>query len=273
VDCLSTVPIIHALRAVSTRRMKFVPAPAPGQTHLRSERNVVVGNIVAGIVVTATGRSRPAAAARSTRVGGAATGLTAVAAIIHRCAAAATPTITPAIEHLHLIGDDFGGVAILTVLALPFSSLNTALDIDLAALLQVFAGDFAEPIEQHDPMPLGLFLRLAGLLVLPAFTGRQVEIADRIVARRVADLGIGTKIADQDCFVDSSAHGSPVFVVVVSASRAEHPDQDIDPDVIDSEHLHQVGFANWPTDAAGDFLAAHRLQPRCGIVLYPGPAH
>src|SRR6056297_3958696 len=68
---------------------------------------------------------------------------TAVTGIIHRCRA------TPPIEHLHFIGDDFSGIAILTVLALPLARLQPAFDVDLAALLEVFAGDLAEPIEHH----------------------------------------------------------------------------------------------------------------------------
>src|SRR2546423_2871376 len=72
----------------------------------------------------------------------------------------------PVAEHLHAIGDDFGGVAILPFLVLPLSRLQASLDIDLTSLFQIFAGDFRLATEKDDAVPFGLFLFLAGL-VLP----------------------------------------------------------------------------------------------------------
>ena len=44
----------------------------------------------------------------------------------------------------HAVGDDLGGVLVLTVLVLPLSGLQAALNVDLAALLEVLARDLGE---------------------------------------------------------------------------------------------------------------------------------
>ena len=51
-------------------------------------------------------------------------------------------------EHLHAIGDDLGGVAVLAVVGLPLAGLQTALQVDQGALLQVFAGDLRDLAEK-----------------------------------------------------------------------------------------------------------------------------
>jgi hypothetical protein len=83
--------------------------------------------------------------------------------------------------------------AVLLVLAI----LDPALDVDLAALLQVLAGDLAEAPVQRDPVPLGLFLLLAAL-VLPRLGRRDGDVGDRIAVRQVARLGIAAQVADQN---------------------------------------------------------------------------
>src|SRR5438132_12091305 len=75
-------------------------------------------------------------------------------------------------EHLHLVGDDLRHVLVLPVLVLPLARLQAALDVDLAALLQVLAGDLGELAEERDAVPLRLLLRLA-VLVLPLLSGRD----------------------------------------------------------------------------------------------------
>src|SRR5690349_13308511 len=56
--------------------------------------------------------------------------------------ATATTALTAA-QHLHLVGDDVGGVLLLTVLAGVLVVADRALDVHRAALAQVFAGDLA----------------------------------------------------------------------------------------------------------------------------------
>src|SRR5438552_2309939 len=51
----------------------------------------------------------------------------------------------PAAEHLHAVGDDFGGRAFLPLFVLPLARAQGSLDIDLRALLEILAGDFRDP--------------------------------------------------------------------------------------------------------------------------------
>src|SRR3990167_5183533 len=70
-------------------------------------------------------------------------------------------------QHLHVVGDNFGGIAIMPVLVLPLARLQASFDIDLRALLQIFTGDFRQTPEKHDAMPFGFLLLFAAGLVLP----------------------------------------------------------------------------------------------------------
>src|SRR5439155_8927882 len=90
----------------------------------------------------------------------------------------------------------------------PFAGLQGALDIDLRALAQVFLGDLDEPlVEDHDAVPFGALLALAGDAVAPAFRGRQVQIGDARTVLGRADFRIAAEIADQDHLVDAASHG------------------------------------------------------------------
>src|SRR6185312_2049039 len=71
-------------------------------------------------------------------------------------------------QHLHLVGDDIGGVALDAILVGVLVGPQRTFDIHLPALLQVLASDFREAAEEFDPVPFGAFLALTGLLVLPA---------------------------------------------------------------------------------------------------------
>src|SRR5207253_1620455 len=82
-----------------------------------------------------------------------------------RDAAAATHALARP-QHLHGVGDDLGGVLVRAVLVLPLARLQAALDVDLRALLEVFARDLRELAEEGHAVPLGLLLLLARL-VLP----------------------------------------------------------------------------------------------------------
>src|SRR6185437_1468387 len=56
-------------------------------------------------------------------------------------------TAAPAAEHLHLIADDLGGIALVALLVLPLARAEAPLNIDLRALFQVFARDLREAAE------------------------------------------------------------------------------------------------------------------------------
>src|SRR5207253_3154449 len=67
---------------------------------------------------------------------------------------------------------DLGRVLLLAGLVLPFAGLQLALDVDLRALAQVLLGDPRQVlVEDHDVVPLGALLALAGGLVLPVLRG------------------------------------------------------------------------------------------------------
>src|SRR6202158_6244243 len=106
-----------------------------------------------------------------------------------------------AAEHLHAVGDDFGGVAILPFLVLPLSRLQASLDVDLAAFFQVLAGDFGLPAEKDDAVPLGLFLLLTGL-VLPSVGSGEANIGHGVAAGRISGFRIAPQVADQNHLVD-----------------------------------------------------------------------
>src|SRR4029078_4273742 len=82
-----------------------------------------------------------------------------------------------------------------------------AFEINLGALLQILLGDLAEPLaEDHDAMPLGLFLALAGVLVAPGFRRRHAQICDRTGIIGAADLRIFAEIANQNDLVPRACH-------------------------------------------------------------------
>jgi hypothetical protein len=73
------------------------------------------------------------------------------------------------------------------------------LDENLRSLFQVLLGNLAKVlIEDHDPVPIGLFLALAGRLVAPAFGSGDTQVGDWSSVLRVTDFGVGAQIADQD---------------------------------------------------------------------------
>src|SRR5262249_33134106 len=61
-------------------------------------------------------------------------------------------------------------------------------------------------VEDHDPVPLGLFLALARRLVAPRLRCRHAQIRHRPSILGAADFGIGAEVADQDHFVDAACH-------------------------------------------------------------------
>jgi hypothetical protein len=89
----------------------------------------------------------------------------------------------------------------------PFACLQSAFQVNLRALLEVLLDDLAEAlVEDHDAVPLGFFLALAGGLVAPAFRGGHPQIRDRAAVLGAANFRIRTEIADEDYLVDATCH-------------------------------------------------------------------
>src|SRR5688500_14554691 len=121
-------------------------------------------------------------------------------------------------EHLHFVADDVGRVVLDTVLFVR-PVFEAAFDVHLPALAQVFARDLAELAEQLDPVPFGLFLRVA-VAVLAHRRGGQAQRGDGHAALGVFHIGIVAEIADQDDLVDATSHcGSFMFP---TADRGRH---------------------------------------------------
>src|SRR5690606_21989365 len=151
----------------------------------RLERNVVVVEaFVRGTLLRALGHVAGRLARRA-----------ALLAAHAAAAAARTAALAGAAQHLHLAGDDVGAVALDAFLVSVLLGAQAALDVHLAPLAQVLAHDFRQAAEGLDPVPLGAFLVLAGLLVLPLLRGGDPDAADGHAAGRVADLGVGAEVA------------------------------------------------------------------------------
>src|SRR5690625_4518006 len=162
---------------------------SPGMVRNGSEGNVVFKPAVikrGGVVIA--GRCLPA---------------TIVAAFVKGRAARGSA----AVEHLHFVGNDFGGPAVLAVLALPLARLDATLDVNLGALAQVLAGNFAQAAKHDHAMPFGALAHFTRLPVAPGLGGCNANIGDRAAARGVAGFRVSTKISNQYCLVDSTRHG------------------------------------------------------------------
>ncbi|SPP95351.1 protein of unknown function [Bradyrhizobium vignae] len=116
---------------------------------------------------------------------------------------------------------DLGRVLLDAALVRPFAGLQRALDVNLRALLQVLLGDLAEPfIEDHDAMPFGLFLALAGVLVAPGLRGGDAQIRDRPPVLGAADFRILAEISNQNDLVDASRHRRSPLRMPLNFKRA-----------------------------------------------------
>src|SRR5699024_3382560 len=122
---------------------------------------------------------------------------------VKRCAVTITTALAaaPGIQHLHFVGDDFRAVPVLADLALPFARLQAAFDVDLAALTQILAGNFAQATEHDNAMPFGAFLHFAGLFVPPAIRRGDANIRDRRATSGVTRFRIGAEIANKYDFI------------------------------------------------------------------------
>src|SRR5262245_63957917 len=119
------------MRAVADKiQLNQIPERAPSS----SERDVVVEIFPLAASGTARMRvfgERIGTAAPTARASHSLAGAAAAAGLAPHSSTAA------AAEHLHLVADDFSGVALLALLVLPLASPQAALNVDLGALLQV----------------------------------------------------------------------------------------------------------------------------------------
>src|SRR6266403_434811 len=182
-------------------------------------RDVLEGNIVVEILAP-TGGCAPCGLLGIGRRSAAATRPAAGRALRPgaRGSAAARPTPTP--EHLQVVADDLGRVALVPLLVLPLTRAQASLDVHLRALAQVLAGDFCQAPEERDAVPFGPLLLLTGLLVAPALAGGDAQVGHGRAGGHGAGLGIGSQVANENHFVDATRHVKPSGIVIKAAKVA-----------------------------------------------------
>src|SRR5205807_8145289 len=155
----------------------------------------------AGVGEAGGGAAAPRRAGGAARRAAEAAGTAFAVAAFHRGAAGPhAGAVAGAVQHRQLTLEagqhDLGRVAFLALLVGPFAALQLALDIDLGALLKVFLGDLGQPVvEDHDAVPLGALLALAGDAVAPVLRGRQREVGDPRAVLGRADFRVAAEIA------------------------------------------------------------------------------
>ena len=134
------------------RRSALLRARAPGRgqngmssSMLSKPVDDFARRLLRGAAARGAGASAPAPALR-------------VAAELAAAVVGAAAHAFAAAEHLHLLGDDLGGVLLDAVLVVPLARLQAPLDVDRAALLQVLAGDLGQAVVEDDAVPFGLLV-------------------------------------------------------------------------------------------------------------------
>src|SRR5512139_507845 len=165
------------LLAELAQRARSTAAPQQGDVGYGSRHEAMLpwrpGGLEGNVVVEIGSRA-PAPLGSAGRTAGRTLGgrIAAVPRFLGSPATAAPATA----HHLHLAGDDFGGVAVIAALVLPLAGTQPALDVHLRTLAQVFRGDLAQAVPEHHGMPFRLFLHFAGLLVAPTFGRGQPDV-------------------------------------------------------------------------------------------------
>src|SRR4029077_21280880 len=94
----------------------------------------------------------------------------------HRGGPRATGT-TASAEHLQIVADDLGRVALVALLVLPLARPQASLDVHLRSLTQKLSGNLSPSAIKRSPVPFGPLLLLTGLLVAPALARRYTQVS------------------------------------------------------------------------------------------------
>ena len=114
-----------------------------------------------------------------------------------------TAAFAASAEQHQIVGHDLGHVLLLAGLfVVPGAGLQAAFDVDFAALFQILAGNFRQPLPEHHVVPLGTVLPVA-VFAFEALVGGQGDLGDRCALRRELHFGILAKVSNQDDFVDA----------------------------------------------------------------------
>ena len=131
----------------------------------------------------------------------------AVVVVVAATAAEVGFAATAAVKHLDVVGDDFGGVALLAALVGPFAGLQAAFDVEFAAFACVLADDFGGAAVGDDAVPFGFFAFFAGVFVVPGLTGGDGDVGHRFAVGHVAHVRVVAQVADEYDFVDACHFG------------------------------------------------------------------
>src|SRR4029077_12562275 len=108
----------------------------------------------------------------------------------------------------------------LPLFILPLARLNSSLDVNQRALLQILLGDFRLLAPYNNLVPLGALLALA-VAVLVSLVGRDGKIGHCLPATGKSRLGISSQPPDQNPLVDWHFRTACSGISVDEASIAE----------------------------------------------------
>ena len=110
-------------------------------------------------------------------------------------------------EQNQVVGDDLGAVFFLAaLLVFPGGSLQASFNIEFVAFLDVLAHNLGQALPGNNVVPFGAVLPFA-TLVFVAFVGGQAELGDCGAAGSEFDLGVLSKITDENDFIYAFRHG------------------------------------------------------------------
>src|SRR5262249_23471218 len=92
-------------------------------------------------------------------------------------------------------------------------------DIDLAAFLQIFAGDLGQSLPKHEVVPFCAVLPGAALVFEPLVCGES-DLRNRCALRRVLHFPVFAQISNKNDFVDALCHECGLLRRVTIAERA-----------------------------------------------------
>src|SRR4029077_19371211 len=113
------------------------------------------------------------------------------------CPRARSSPFAAAAEHAEIAGHNLEAGALLPLFILPLARLNSSLDVNQRALLQILLGDFRLLAPYNNLVPLGALLALA-VAVLVSLVGRDRKIGHRLAATGKSRLGISSQPPDQN---------------------------------------------------------------------------
>jgi hypothetical protein len=100
-----------------------------------------------------------------------------------------------------------GRLTLISVLVGVFPGLQRALDIDLAALADIFLRDLGDSlVVDHDSVPLSPFLAFAGRTIAPGLACRDRKSDNLAAALQRPGFRVAPQIADQNHLVHTTGH-------------------------------------------------------------------